>query len=535
MTQSGPISSRNSLKALAVFGVVVAGSLIVFNQTAVSGPKATKTKPKNTTTKVAKLTTVKSTSAAAASKSTPTTVRAPQGTTVAANPATIRAGAIANMARVPAVKLGTGRKLTASGLTELQAKLNDLKPGDVLDVESGSYAGSIIIPESVRGSENNPIVVRSRVAKGAVFSACGGQTQLGGKPCISVQSQHVTVQGFAFGQTGDAAVEMEGAYNRLFENWFEGSGSGANGGCCAIVLSPHDWRNKEWNDPNPTLLQRFNRIDKNTFTSIKNAAYAQGHGVVGTVFSHNMIVGPHGIDGDWETEAIKIGGDFANEPTNTSIQFNTILNWRGAPYTIGIKGSEVTSAYNLIEAGDLSLRIANKNRVIGNVLLDGSIIASGSGHTITGNYARTVSGPAGYGPIMAMTNLTVSNSAGNFDGVDKPFYVARFESSVVTNNTLVVTGPSHAVYFVVNSSTPFPTGITFKGNTFVRTSTGALVGGVEDFAAGNELISNSFVCTAACTGQQLPVSGNGNKLLASAPAEALSTNPSVPFQKDIVR
>jgi hypothetical protein len=472
------------------------------------------------------------TTVASKNKQSPAT----RGTTIPPVPDRIQAGAAANISRIPPVKLGKGRKLSATGLADLQAKLNDLRPGDVLDVEPGEYVGGVIIPPTAKGVPGNGIVVRSRVANGAVFSGCGGQTQAGGSPCISVQSEFVTVQGFGFGKTSDTAVEMEGAHNRLFENTFTGSGSGANGGCCAIVLSPHDWRNKDWNDPNPTLLQRFNRIDKNTFTNIRNAAYSQGHGVVGTVFSHNTIVGPHGIDGDWETEAIKIGGDFANEPTNTTIEFNTILNWRGAPYTIGIKGSDVTTAYNFIEVGDISLRIANTNRVVGNVLLDGSLIASGTGHTITGNYIRNSTGPAGYGPIMATTNLTISNSAGNFDGVEKPFYVARFASSTVTNNVLVNSGSAFAVYFVINSSTPSPSEVVFKGNTFVRTTAGPLVSGVDDVSNGNQLIGNTFVCMSACVGQQMPVNGNGNKLLSTIGADVVSNpNPMVPFIQDLVR
>ncbi len=523
-------SKSNGIRAVAVIALVAATSLVVFNQRALSGPKK---KPTKTTIK--RTTTVKSAAKTTVKSTTKSTQGAVQASTVPPNPATIKAGAAANLNRVPPVKFGTGRTLSASGIADLQAKLNDLKAGDTLDVEPGSYVGGVIIPESVQGTADNPIVVRSKVAKAAVFSGCGGQRQASGTPCISIQSKYVTVQGFGFGKTEDAAVELEGSYNRLFENTFDGSGNGANGGCCAIVLSPHDWKNKEWNDPNPTLLQRFNRIDKNTFNQIKNPAYAQGHGVVGTVFSHNTIVGPHGINGDWETEAIKIGGDFANEPTGTVIQFNTITNWRGAPYTIGIKGSDVTTAYNIIESGDLSLRIANNNRVIGNVLLDGSIIASGSGHTITGNYVRNVTGPSGYGPIMAMTNLTVSNEAGNFNGVEKPFYVALFQSSTVANNTFIVAGPAFATYFVINSSTPSPNKVTIKGNTFVRTTTGPLIGGVDDFTVGNDVTGNSFVCMSGCSGQQLPAPGNGNKLSSSTSVDVSGTNPSVQFTKDVVK
>lgn len=472
-----------------------------------------------------------------ASTAAPTTAVKPAAksttTLVKASPMT-RAGAAGNEYRIVAPVLGKGRRLTASGLADLQGKVNGLLPGDVLDVGPGEYAGSIVIPETVKGTATNGIVIRSTTDGAAIFTRCGRQSELGGTPCIKVDSQYVTIMGFRFTGTKDAAVELQGSRNRIYANTFTDTGTGDNAGCCALIVSPHDWRNKSWNDPNPTMLLRYNRVDRNTFSNIRNAAYAQGHGVVGTVFANNTIIGPPGIEGDWETEAIKIGGDFAKEATDTTIEFNTIKNWRGAPYTIGIKSSNVTVAYNLIELGDINLRIANDTRVIGNVLLDGTIVAGGSGHLIADNYVRTPSAPAGFGPLIGMTNVSVSNSAGNFNGVDKPFYFARFEHSEVVGNTFIVSGQSHAVYFVIVASEPNPSDLTFTGNTFVRSSPGSFVGGIDNLATANDIRSNTFVCLAACNERTLSVSAGGNKLLFATGVDLKDDSPLVPFRADVV-
>lgn len=408
------------------------------------------------------------------------------------------------------------------------------RPGDVIDVADGRYRTGITIPKGVRGTPGNPIVLRSRTKAGAVFSDCGGQTLNGGTPCMYVQGSWIVIQDFLFTGTADGVIELEGEHNRVFRNGFENTGSGDNGGCCALITSPHDWRNKQWNDPNPTRLLRSNRIDENVFRSVRNTVYGQGHGVIGTTFSHNVIDGPPGIEGDWETEAIKIGGDFANEPTDTVIQFNTIKGWRGSPYTIGIKGSAVTISYNVIDSGDIYLRIADNNTVVGNVLGDGSIIAAGTNHRLLDNYVRSVTAPASFGPLTAMTNQSVSNSFGNFDGVNLPFYVARFRDSLAEGNTFVTTGPSQAVVTVVVASSPGPTGVRFVSNSFVRTSAGPILSGRVDLVTPNVFSLNLFFCAPPCTSDGLP-SGSGNSLSSTVSPGHLLLPTTVRLRSEFVR
>ena len=301
--------------------------------------KATKTSSKTTTTKRA--TTAKSSTTKAGSKSATTkagvatgdansptaktTATMPVGSpsaTVASNTALsakttyrmIRPGAEGNNdLRAKTTALPTpGRIITASGsMADIQAKINALAPGDQLDILPGTYQGNLAI--AVSGTAQKPIVIRSQTPKSVIFT---------GATSITVTGADVTVADIKFLETGTATFVLQGLRTKVLNNSFDGVGDGSNGASNGILVArnltpgwpPVDVLNALTSAP---LVLRNNVIAGNTFVRPKNPILWQDHGIVGNEFSFNTIDGPHGIQADFETEAIKIGYSFGKDQTRT--------------------------------------------------------------------------------------------------------------------------------------------------------------------------------------------------------------------------
>jgi Chondroitinase B len=419
----------------------------------------------------------------------------------------------------------------------LQGAIEAAKPGDIVSLAAGTYANLAINVASV-GSRMCPITIRPAVEGSVTVDACGGDKQSGSSPCFYMNGSYVNLVGMKFGSnTRTGTVELDGDHQRLFGNtWLPGAGDGT-AGCCGALVTSQKSAGKEWDSPNPTLLQRFNRIEANTVNQPEAIFYSQGHGVVGTVITHNIINGPVNIPivGFTETELIKIGGGVANECSNTVIQFNSIYNHIGSPATIELKGSCLTTSYNYIEKGDLLLRFTGKNTVAGNVLNDGTLNVAGTGHTIALNYVRRTTANSAYGPLIMQKN----SGRYNFNGNDVP-YVWLFEKSSIKDNIFIQNTPNASTaFYIYGDATPVPSGNEWAGNKFIRTceakGSGAFTGGGTDPIASGAWKNNNFEYTpASCGSVSVPVVGmNGNTATASA-VDVATKQPPMTFDPAFV-
>lgn len=344
-----------------------------------------------------------------------------------------------------------------------------MKPGDELRIAAGTYQGSIEI--LVSGTQKNPIVIRSEAPNLAIFS---------GATSIVVTGSDIVIADFRFLQTGTAPVRLEGVRTKLLNNTFEQCGDGSSGAGTGVIVT----RNLTPGWPtagalgsltSPPLVQRNNLISGNTFLQPRNTVYWQDHGLVGNEFSFNTVVGPHAIQANFETEAIKIGYSFGTDETKTRVIFNTIQNWVGIPYVIGIKSNKTLVGYNLL-SGRVQLRYGNRNAVVGNVITDGDLHVGGSDHLIKFNVIRTINPQDNYGPFAPFFTSDIRNQYGVFDGAEgRPHYIDRLANSRVEDNEFISLTPNDGA---VIQATGFadvlpdqpPINNTFNRNVLIRSS-----------------------------------------------------------------
>ena len=362
------------------------------------------------------------------------------------------------------------RTFTVSGtMNDIQSKIATLRPGDELKIAPGSYQGNLDI--SVSGTSEQPIVIRSQTPEAAVFT---------GATSVSITGSDVTIANIRFQQTGTATIVLQGLRTKILGNTFEQSGDGSNGASNGVLIAknltpgwpPNDVLGSLTSAP---LVVRDNIIAGNTFLQPRNTVLWQDHGIVGNEFSFNTIDGPHGIQADFETEAIKIGYSFGTDQTKTRIIFNTIRRWSGIPYVIGIKSNRTLVGYNLL-SGRLQLRYGNENAVIGNVVTDGDFHVSGAGHLIKFNVIRTINPRDNYGPFDPFFTSNITNQYGVFDGTNgRPNFVDRLSRSRIEDNVFMsLTASDGAViqpsgFADVKANEP-PTKNVFARNVLVRSA-----------------------------------------------------------------
>ncbi len=406
-------------------------------------------------------------------------------------------------------------------MADVQAKIATLQPGDELDIAAGSYQGNLDI--SVSGTPDKPIVIRSQTPNAAVFT---------GATSITITGADVTLANIRFQQTGTATVVLQGLRTKILNNTFVQTGDGSNGASNGVLVARNltpGWppSNVLGSLTSAPLVVRNNVIAGNTFLEPKNTVLWQDHGIVGNEFSFNTIDGPHGIQADFETEAIKIGYSFGSDQTKTRIIFNTIRNWSGIPYVIGIKSNKTLIGYNLL-SGRIQLRYGNGNAVIGNVITDGDLHVGGAGHLIKFNVIRTINPRDNYGPFAPFFTSNITNQYGVFDGTNgKPNFVDRLSQSRIEDNEfLSLTAADGAViqatgYADVKPAEP-PTRNVFSRNVLVRSANWnnfmavSLSTPIEVSAlmAENQWTGNVLHCVEQCSDSQitLRIPGTNNRV-----------------------
>ena len=273
-------------------------------------------------------------------------------------------GAETNMDKLPYTSPTTGNIIQASAdFNDIQSKVNSAQPGDIIEVADGTISSSASLQLSNNGTASARIVVRAKNVNGVTISSCP-------ENCFNITGSYYSVEGFRFTNNNRFNVTISGgsaAYNAIYNNTFDKSGSGADGSNSSII--------KVFASQDKVYLTH-NIIVKNTFLQPKNPAVYDAGGAGGTVITHNIIRGPHGINGG-EREAFK-NQCCGSEPSGNyglRIQFNSFYNWGTTqPYIASFKRDGNYFDYNKIvsdASGDnknlFSARSAN-NKIAGNAM-----------------------------------------------------------------------------------------------------------------------------------------------------------------------
>jgi hypothetical protein len=404
----------------------------------------------------------------------------------------------ASRPRLPGGKVT--RTVTAASIDELSRSLQSAVPGTVIELLDGQYEGELDI--TAAGSVSAPIVIRPRRPLGAVFV---------GKTKLRLNGSYVTLDGLKFSKTGAQTIEVAGLGNRVANGVFEECGDGQSGATTGLIMLDNKAANGDDQfGLNRPRVERRATFDGNIFVRPRNTVFWQNHGLVGNSYIGNRIQGPHGI-AEGETEAIKIGFGFGAEDTNTTIAYNEITAWEGWPYVIGIKSSSVTLTGNVIGSGRLEVRYGDRVTLKRNVIVNGDLMLSGSGHEVTGNVVVNSASRDNLGPFVVAATAVFQSDGGSFDGQQLPYYYRALTNSTVSDNTFVSLDPSDAgTAFMLGLnenvwSLP-PKGNSFTRNLFFRNSgptsflaaAGTPTPPAGLFVSANTWTSNVFMCGAQC-------------------------------------
>jgi hypothetical protein len=420
----------------------------------------------------------------------------------------------AGVTAAPASPLPTraGRIISATSNDAL-AKSAALLDGEILELAPGNYQGLFTITAS-------NTTIRPSAPQGAVFVNDGR---------FLLQGQNIMVVGLVFRSQSAPIIELQGSGNIVRDNNFVDAGDGRDGSSAGIVTLHNPtpgWEGAHTPDGlNPPIVATQHRVEGNTFVHPKNTVYWQGHGVTNNVFARNLIQGPHSISGH-ETMAIKLGFGFAAEDTFTEVSYNTINDWQGWPYVIGVKSSSTRIANNLLSKGRLQIRYGHRNVVSGNVILDGDLHAGGDSNVISDNYVRTLNSVDNFGPLVLFGRTGLTNSVGDYTGTNgRPPFIMEFSNGQVTGNTLINQSSTAATITNVWYDEPILEhpmfNDTFRGNHLYQPATRGFLGtamrnsGPTGPINAQRFADNDYHCATACEANFLPEVGGA------------STNPSV--------
>ncbi|WP_267968658.1 polysaccharide lyase 6 family protein [Myxococcus stipitatus] len=334
------------------------------------------------------------------------------------------------------------RTLTASNLSELRSMIAAAIPGDRIEVADGAYTNQTPIEVSVRGTQQDPIVITAK--------SVGGVT-IGGASGFHVEdAAHVILRGFKLTHAvkeGDVALRVVGSTHvRVTRNEF----------AIKDTTSTSTWMRLEG------AGSANNRIDHNSFhdkTSSNVFLAVYGNAPDGSVgmsqndrIDHNHF---HKLTLDSEGgECLRIG-DSKRGPisAHTLVEANLFEQCNGDPEVISNKSSENVFRGNTLRnnKGSLVLRHGNKNVVDGNFILNnaGGLRVYGHDHLITNNYIEGSTGTGAQGTIVLSSGCTEEDT-----GLGTDCSVAN--RVTVAFNTLVGNRPTHLVIGSSDSRRPIP-------------------------------------------------------------------------------
>ena len=414
---------------------------------------------------------------------------------------------VALLAMIPS--WGHGATISVNSRATLIAAIGNSLPGGIIEIACGTYTnwGTVTIPNTVDGTLDNRITLKSATPGCAIFSGQGALE-------LSVQSRYWTISVAFANQTdfglvnsngaGDGSlITLDGAQDVILDDIRVSNVSG--GGVMFPVM--------ELVGPRPTRGITFCNLSINGVNQTNAAMAIFVYGQLSRGYVREVTIEDSTFQGRTvsaivqNTKWIRVGFDKTDYDSNVIIRGNTFLNdTPNAPYqhpiAIGASGVEVTDNLFQRTADAVEFRrgtdqVFSRNRVIDPNPTFGSaaVVFHDANQTVTNNLCITTLSSS------TCFHLGMGNAAAGADGI-KDF--VEFRDSLFAHNTISGFGVASVDMTVVSTgasdgaTTVNPTGITMHNNAF-RQATGTMVKG-NNCAAQFASISNNAWSAAALPG-----------------------------------
>jgi poly(beta-D-mannuronate) lyase len=321
------------------------------------------------------------------------------------------------------------RKINVSTVSQLKTAIQNILPGDTIEVANGTYDfnGNISIIRS--GTAEEPVVIKALNKHQAVLINTSYFTLK--------KAAYITIEGFLFNSRDVTAVKTESCNNiRVTRNIFR-----------LQETTSRKWIliGGTWNESEPNSFN--NRIDHNlfeekhfpgNFITIDGSPDPTAKSSQYDRIDHNHFrnIGPRVEN---EMEAIRVGwSEMSMSSGFTTIEYNLFENCDGDPEVISVKTCDNIIRYNTFRTsqGTLCLRHGNRSVVEGNFFLGnmkagtGGVRVYGDDHLIYNNYFEGLTGTIWDAPI----TITNGDADSNSTSLSKHFRPKRIH---VLFNTIV--------------------------------------------------------------------------------------------------
>jgi poly(beta-D-mannuronate) lyase len=293
-------------------------------------------------------------------------------------------------------------------IADLQARINNAMPGDVIIVHNGVYTTSASITVNRQGTATDPIRIVAQSAGGVEITGTHGFN-------VTSPAAHVAIEGFLLThQSGRNQIRSGATHIRFTRNVFESTGDGAY-----LTVAGHDAE-----------------VDLNIFRNkrtVGNMIDVRGSGsqIAQRVRIHHNYFHDFTSPGVNGAETIRFGLSGLSLSSGFGvIEHNLFIRCTGENEMLSIKASSNVIRYNTLldsPGAQITLRHGNDNLVYGNYLrgTDG-IRIFGDRHQVFSNYLEGNSG-----------GINIGNGAGEVaDGAALTTH-DRPDDCVISFNTLV--------------------------------------------------------------------------------------------------
>ncbi|NDW09664.1 chondroitinase-B domain-containing protein [Dysgonomonas sp. 520] len=348
----------------------------------------------------------------------------------------------ADVSEIPAE--GTVRNVKT--YAELKNALSAMNPGDIIELEDGTYSGNGLTVTQT-GCETRPIIIRAKNI---------GQARLTGKLNFTLRNiSHVTFEGLIFDLDALSTIfKMEGcSYVRITKNEFR-------------MKKESDGQTSKWITigdvwDNAVCRSHHNRIDHNLFDGkYDGGAWVVIDGAHGTspgdiskydVIDHNHFRNntPRVAN---EKETIRVGvTDLTPTSAYCTIEYNLFENCDGDPEVVSIKSCDNLVRGNTFRGclGTVCLRQGSRNTVDGNYFFGDAKEVDGNGcggvrvygidHKIINNYFEGLTGEK-WDAACTITNGDVSNPSSSWSSHNIPENVVFAFNTYINNKSDIEIG-----------------------------------------------------------------------------------------------
>ncbi|TXK71272.1 chondroitinase-B domain-containing protein [Paenibacillus sp. N3.4] len=333
--------------------------------------------------------------------------------------------------------------VTVTNSTQLAQVLKAAAPGDVIELENGSYAGFGVT--GVNGSPDKPIVIRAKNKGMAVFNATGIRF---------TNSSYITMQDIEFSMSSAATnwVRLTGSHHmRVTNNYFHSPGTATSATKSTWVLI--DGQNSHQNRIDHNLMENKKDTGKFiTFDGFRDTAAGIYEITQNDMLEYNIFRNTLPRQEN-ESEGIRLGvSDLVHLNAYAVIQYNIFDHVDSDPEIISVKSSANTIRYNyFIESlGTVSLRSGNGSSVYGNMFIGngriepatdpdgidlgpGGVRVYGENHKVYNNYFQDLTG--------TVWDAAITFTTGDNDNMTQPIsrtanhYIAK--NALIANNILI--------------------------------------------------------------------------------------------------